>query len=330
MGSDGVTSNSAAAERAGTIHAREPAAKVGIWSTIAEATAIVFGMPLRLVRLCCLPMAIGTAVILLQEKLGPTYAAVATALRLTEVPFLLLLVPLERVDWIVSALCLQFFAVRWHQTALSGDTRIWPAAVFWPAYLRFNVYALIVFLLGFGGILAGVLLPASIDVYLGPGAMERRLLYLPLWMHVFNVVTFIFLILAGLVSRCALILPAAAAGKPMSVRMCNCGPLGWVTDKDGGYRYQSTHPVTGQPWPPLPEVLLALWRDVASGFPPPQACLINYYAGAARMGSHVDADEHGRDRDRDARQHTATDRWPDRSPGRTDRHRGLEIGRAHV
>ncbi len=81
------------------------------------------------------------------------------------------------------------------------------------------------------------------------------------------------------------------SGKPMSVRMCNCGPLGWVTDQSGGYRYQSTHPETAQPWPPMPAMLLELWRDVASGFPPPQACLINYYAGAARMGSHVDADE---------------------------------------
>ncbi len=38
-------------------------------------------------------------------------------------------------------------------------------------------------------------------------------------------------------------------GKPMSVRMTNCGPLGWVTDKERGYRYQPTHPVTGRPWP---------------------------------------------------------------------------------
>ena len=41
-------------------------------------------------------------------------------------------------------------------------------------------------------------------------------------------------------------------GKPMSVRMTNCGSLGWVTDKDGGYRYQPTHPETGRPWPPIP------------------------------------------------------------------------------
>ena len=35
------------------------------------------------------------------------------------------------------------------------------------------------------------------------------------------------------------------SGKAMSVRMTNCGPLGWVTDKERGYRYQATHPVTG-------------------------------------------------------------------------------------
>ncbi len=41
-------------------------------------------------------------------------------------------------------------------------------------------------------------------------------------------------------------------GKPMSVRMTNCGALGWVTDRERGYRYQATHPETGSPWPPIP------------------------------------------------------------------------------
>ena len=41
-------------------------------------------------------------------------------------------------------------------------------------------------------------------------------------------------------------------GKEMSVRMTNCGALGWVTDKERGYRYQPTHPQTGEPWPPIP------------------------------------------------------------------------------
>lgn len=80
-------------------------------------------------------------------------------------------------------------------------------------------------------------------------------------------------------------------GKAFSVRMSNCGPLGWVSDKDGGYRYQATHPVTGQPWPGMPLLLLELWREL-TGYPhPPEACLINYYAGGTKMGSHVDRDE---------------------------------------
>jgi alkylated DNA repair protein (DNA oxidative demethylase) len=80
-------------------------------------------------------------------------------------------------------------------------------------------------------------------------------------------------------------------GKPFGVRMTNCGPLGWVSDKERGYRYQPTHPVTAKPWPPIPAILLELWADLA-GYPaPPQACLVNHYAAGTKMGSHVDADE---------------------------------------
>lgn len=80
-------------------------------------------------------------------------------------------------------------------------------------------------------------------------------------------------------------------GKPMSVRMTNCGSLGWVTDKERGYRYQDTHPVTGRPWPPIPERLLALWREVSGHPAPPQACLVNFYDASAKMGLHQDRDE---------------------------------------
>jgi alkylated DNA repair protein (DNA oxidative demethylase) len=81
------------------------------------------------------------------------------------------------------------------------------------------------------------------------------------------------------------------SGKPMSVRMTNCGPLGWVTDKEQGYRYQATHPVTGKPWPAMPQALLDLWREVASYPADPEACLVNYYVGDAKMGLHRDKDE---------------------------------------
>jgi alkylated DNA repair protein (DNA oxidative demethylase) len=81
------------------------------------------------------------------------------------------------------------------------------------------------------------------------------------------------------------------SGKPMSVRMTNCGALGWVTDAERGYRYQATHPETGASWPPIPDVLLEAWRQLG-GYPhPPQACLVNFYAADARLGLHQDKDE---------------------------------------
>ncbi len=81
------------------------------------------------------------------------------------------------------------------------------------------------------------------------------------------------------------------SGRPMSVRMTNCGPLGWVTDKERGYRYQVTHPVTGLPWPAIPQVLLDLWRDISGHPKDPEACLVNFYADDAKMGLHQDRDE---------------------------------------
>ena len=79
-------------------------------------------------------------------------------------------------------------------------------------------------------------------------------------------------------------------GKPFSVQMTNCGPLGWVSD-ERGYRYQPTHPETGRPWPAMPAIVSEAWAEL-SGYPhPPEACLINYYGGKARMGLHQDRDE---------------------------------------
>lgn len=79
-------------------------------------------------------------------------------------------------------------------------------------------------------------------------------------------------------------------GKPFSVRMTNLGELGWVSDRQG-YRYQRHHPVTGNPWPAMPDALLGLWREVSGYSHPPQACLVNFYDSSARMGLHQDRDE---------------------------------------
>jgi alkylated DNA repair protein (DNA oxidative demethylase) len=84
--------------------------------------------------------------------------------------------------------------------------------------------------------------------------------------------------------------PVTRSGRPFSVEMTGLGPLGWVSDRKG-YRYQPTHPVTGVPWPPMPQTLLHLWRDLTGWPEPPDACLVNRYRGSARMGLHQDLDE---------------------------------------
>ncbi len=80
------------------------------------------------------------------------------------------------------------------------------------------------------------------------------------------------------------------SGRPFSVRMSNCGALGWVSD-ESGYRYQVSHPQTGRPWPPIPAALMQLWDRLAQFHEPPEACLINFYGPHAKMGLHQDRDE---------------------------------------
>ena len=80
-------------------------------------------------------------------------------------------------------------------------------------------------------------------------------------------------------------------GKPMSVRMTNCGPLGWVSDKERGYRYQAGHLETGKPWPPMPPQLIDIWRRYSKFEGEPEACLVNFYGAGTKMGSHRDFDE---------------------------------------
>ena len=83
-------------------------------------------------------------------------------------------------------------------------------------------------------------------------------------------------------------------GGTMSAAMTNCGTAGWITDA-GGYRYSAIDPVSGAPWPAMPErfVDLATRAALAAGYPAfaPDACLINRYEAGTRMGLHQDKDE---------------------------------------
>ncbi|TFZ44663.1 DNA oxidative demethylase AlkB [Stenotrophomonas maltophilia] len=83
-------------------------------------------------------------------------------------------------------------------------------------------------------------------------------------------------------------------GFTMSVALTNCGALGWTSDRRG-YRYTTTDPDTGQPWPAMPEVFarLATEAAAAAGFDhfDPDACLVNRYGPGARLSLHQDKNE---------------------------------------
>lgn len=83
-------------------------------------------------------------------------------------------------------------------------------------------------------------------------------------------------------------------GAPLSVAMTNCGDWGWVSDAQR-YRYSSTDPATGLPWPAMPAFMQAqaVAAAAAAGYPgyAPDACLMNRYQPGAKMTLHRDEDE---------------------------------------
>lgn len=87
-------------------------------------------------------------------------------------------------------------------------------------------------------------------------------------------------------------------GHTMSVAMSNCGRVGWLSDRRG-YRYGVHDPVTGMPWPAMPECFQELARSAAaeSGFEgfAPNACLVNRYKAGAKLSLHQDRDENNYD-----------------------------------
>lgn len=95
--------------------------------------------------------------------------------------------------------------------------------------------------------------------------------------------------LRAVISQAPLFSPLTGGGKPMSVRMTSAGRFGWYSDSKG-YRYIDRHP-NGTDWPPIPERVLAIWRDLCGTARDPECCLVNWYGPEARMGLHQDRDE---------------------------------------
>lgn len=95
--------------------------------------------------------------------------------------------------------------------------------------------------------------------------------------------------LRDVVAAAPLFSPETRWGKPMSVRMTSAGRYGWYSDRKG-YRYIDRHP-SGTAWPAIPGPVLAVWRALVPEARDPDCCLVNFYAGSAKMGLHQDRDE---------------------------------------
>lgn len=95
--------------------------------------------------------------------------------------------------------------------------------------------------------------------------------------------------LRAVIRAAPLFSPLTPWGRPMSVRMTSAGKYGWYSDRRG-YRYERRHP-SGVPWPPIPERVLAIWRNLVGTERMPDCCLVNFYGEGARMGLHQDRDE---------------------------------------
>lgn len=85
------------------------------------------------------------------------------------------------------------------------------------------------------------------------------------------------------------------SGANFHYEMSNCGPLGWISDR-AGYRYATTHPITGKPWPPFPPSLdkiikiLKQEEKIPNNYRP-ETCLINKYLENSSLGLHQDNTE---------------------------------------
>lgn len=122
---------------------------------------------------------------------------------------------------------------------------------------------------------------------LGPGAVILHGFALP-W------VADLLLSIDALQSAAPFRAMVTPGGFTMSVKLTNCGTLGWTSDRQG-YRYTLLDPDSGQPWPPMPTAFSTVASEAAeatgfTGFTP-DACLVNRYVPGARLSLHQDKNE---------------------------------------
>ncbi len=125
-----------------------------------------------------------------------------------------------------------------------------------------------------------------------PAKRKSGLLYLPNYLTIADQKDLLN-DLRTVVRQSPLFTPTMSSGAPFRYKMTNIGDLGWNSDRKG-YRYESRHPVTGQPYPEIPSSLRSMIDDLSGKFGEkirPDAVLLNWYPDGAKLGLHQDSTE---------------------------------------
>lgn len=99
----------------------------------------------------------------------------------------------------------------------------------------------------------------------------------------------------GLCRQAPLLQPRTRYGVDFNLQISSWGKWGWISD-ESGYRYERLHPVTGQPWPEIPDEARRVMQSAAhdAGYDQfdLQTVLVNFYRReTGKLGHHQDRTE---------------------------------------
>lgn len=179
--------------------------KVPIAEVAIIAFRAVFGRLGLLLELAWLPLLVLLAAVLL-PGLVTKYVLPQAGHAAASHPAL---APGDLVVDAISLLCLNAFAVRWHQLSLFADFRAVPRRLFLRAWARFVAYTLLISLLVYLLVLALFALAASTS---RPSAADD-----PGAVGLVALATALAFALGLGIARCSLVFPAAACGEPLGL-----------------------------------------------------------------------------------------------------------------
>lgn len=84
------------------------------------------------------------------------------------------------------------------------------------------------------------------------------------------------------------------SGTPFHLRCASAGNCGWYSDEQG-YRYVTTHPCLGQPFPDVPPLIRTIAEQSAAAVGDHMrvdTCLLNWYKPGDSLGLHIDRTEY--------------------------------------